>query len=196
MCIAILTTGNSRVPKENLEKGWRSNPDGGGIAYIKDGKVNVEKGLMTLEAFLAAYDAAHVQSDAGTSMLIHFRIGTSGLKSANNTHPFEVKPQRGPKGAMIHNGILFRPAGAWTGPDSDRFSDTRVLVASTNNLLALEQVQQNKAEIAKAIGHSNKLVFLYDDNSHVIVNETAGFWHDGMWFSNGTCGIGNRYGRS
>lgn len=191
MCIAILTTGNSKVPEENLRTGWRANPDGGGIAYIKDGRVVVNKGIMNVEEFIKSYEDAHIQSDAGSSMLLHFRIGTSGLKSQNNTHPFAIKPQKGPHGAMIHNGVMFKPAGAWTGPADDAFSDTRVFCNANNNILALEAVQNNKAALLTAIGNHNKLVFLYDDNTHVIVNEQAGFWHDGMWFSNRTCGIGS-----
>jgi glutamine phosphoribosylpyrophosphate amidotransferase len=196
MCIAILTTPGKRLTNQQLWKGWTITQDGGGLAFVKDGKVVVSKGHRKYNDFQKAYEEAYEEVGLESPFLIHMRIGTSGLRSANNTHPFEFKPQSGPSGAMIHNGIMFSPAGEWKGPQDDRKSDTRVFVAALNNILALEDLKRAKEAVGKAIGGGNKLVFLFDDKSWVIVNEDEGYWDDGIWYSNIGCRVseGNNFG--
>lgn len=203
MCVAVLTLAGYRLTESEIKNGWRNNPDGGGFAYVKDGKVQIEKGLMTLETFEKKYEEIASQVFRESPMLVHFRIGTSGTKDANNTHPFAITPQVGPSGAMIHNGILFTPAGDWKGPKGDEKSDTRVVANAMNNILQLESVRNAKEELGMAIGKGNKFAFLYDDKSYVIVNEDQGYWENGTetkekaaWFSNGSCrATGGRYAR-
>lgn len=192
MCIAIVTTAGKVVENKKLWRGWCTNGDGGGFAYVKDGHVEVEKGFMQFNDFEKAYSKAAELYAAESPMLVHMRIGTSGAKSQMNTHPFPFKPATGPAGAMIHNGTLFTPAGEWKGPKEDLKSDTRVLVNALNNVLVLEDLKNAKDAVAKAIGKSNKLAFLFDDKSTIIVNEDMGFWDDGIWYSNRTAHGGGR----
>jgi predicted glutamine amidotransferase len=183
MCIAIVTTPGHSVTNEALFKGWTSNRDGGGFAYVKGGSVRIEKGFMQYNEFQRAYRNAVEAVGDSSHFLVHMRVGTSGAKTSKNTHPF---PVRG--GAMIHNGIMFTPAGKRAGEADDRKSDTRVFAESLHNILVLEDVKRASKDIVRAIGGGNKLCFLYDNNEYVIVGEDRGFWVDGIWYSNGSCG--------
>jgi predicted glutamine amidotransferase len=189
MCIAIVSTPGMRVMDAALYRGWTANRDGGGIAYVKNGKVVVEKGFLTYNEFHKAYETAFNEVGKESPFLIHMRIGTSGGVTKNNTHPFAIRPQKGPAGAMIHNGILFTPAGAWKGGAGDQKSDTRVVAEALNNILELQDVKEGKELLGQAIGRSNKLAFLYDNKEYVIINEDLGFWDQGIWYSNGGCRV-------
>lgn len=185
MCIAIVTKQGARLTPEQIAAGWRSNRDGAGVAYVKEGKVVIDKGYLQLDKFQDAYARLADQFSDESPFLVHMRIGTSGHKdSPNNTHPFEVKTQRGPRGAMIHNGVLFTPTGDWVGPSNDRKSDTRVVCEALGNILQLEDVLRAKERISRVIGTGNKFAFLYDDKTTVILNEDQGVWKDNIWFSN------------
>jgi glutamine phosphoribosylpyrophosphate amidotransferase len=189
MCIAIVTLPGRHVDNAALYRGWTCNKDGAGFAYVKDGKVHIEKGLMTYNELQTKYEKAVEAFGDKSAFLLHMRVGTSGSVSKTNTHPFPIRPQEGPGGAFIHNGILFTPAGAWKGPVGDQKSDTRVVSEALNNILRLQDVMDGRELIGKAIGGGNKLAFLYDTGDYVIVNEKSGFWNEGIWYSNGTCKI-------
>lgn len=139
---------------------------------------------MEYPAFRDAYMRAADQYADESPFLVHMRITTSGGTSKNNTHPFPVK-----NGAMIHNGIMFTPAGERAGKAPDRKSDTRVFAESLFNILTLEEVKKANEGIRKAIGFGNKLCFLYDNKQFHIVNEQAGSWVDGIWHSNSSCKV-------
>jgi predicted glutamine amidotransferase len=182
MCVAILCTAGTRLTDKQIRDGWEFNEDGGGFAYVKEGRVYVDKGYMDVEPFIEAYNVAATEYCQYSPFLVHMRIATSGNTDAKNTHPFRVK-----NGAVIHNGILFHPNGDMAGSGKDKNSDTFVLAAALFNVLVKDDVKAAKESLCKDIGYSNKLVFLYDDGEYVIVNEDRGFWDKGIWFSNSSC---------
>jgi len=185
MCIALVAEAGKRPTKKALFSGWTANRDGGGFAYVNDGEVKIEKGFMVYNEFEKALEAA-LDTNEDSPFLIHMRIGTSGGKTKQNTHPFRLAKSGG---AMIHNGVLFEPTGQWEGPVDDRKSDTRAFCEALGQILDYESVLRGKQMLANAIGGYNKLAFLYPDKSTVIVNETSGFWVDGIWYSNGSCQV-------
>lgn len=182
MCIAIVTKPGFSVGDKELYRGWSGNKDGGGFAFVHDGKVQIKKGYMTYNEFQKAYRAAVEQYGRDSHFLVHMRIGTSGGVTPNNTHPFAIKG-----GAMIHNGVLFYPTGKRAGPPGDRKSDTRVFAESLYNILQLEDIKKAEQNLRRAVGGNNKLCFLYDDNSYFILGEDLGFWREGVWYSNYSC---------
>lgn len=191
MCVAILTTAGTKLTKDIIDSGWTSNPDGGGFAYVDDNStLQIKKGFLEPEDFLKEYMGAADKYSDTSPFLVHMRIGTSGGNTENNTHPFKI-PSVGdsPEGAMIHNGVLFTPTGSWRGKGEDMYSDTRVVAEALKDILGLEDVLRSKEGIGKAIGKSNKFAFLYANKEYVIVNEESGFWKDGVWFSNNSCGV-------
>lgn len=182
MCIAVVTKPGFAIKDADLYRGWTSNRDGGGFAYVQDGKVRIKKGFMQYNDFQRAYRDAVDKFAADSHFLVHMRIGTSGGKTPKNTHPFPVSG-----GAMIHNGVMFYPTGKRAGHEGDRRSDTRVFAEDLFNILRLEDLKKAKDNLKKAIGGGNKLCFLYDNNEVIIVGEEAGFWREGIWYSNSSC---------
>lgn len=182
MCVALVTMPKARLTDAHLEAGWKRNPDGGGIAYVKEGKTQIEKGFMDYNSFHKAYNKAADLFSEESPFLVHLRIATSGGTTRNNCHPFPVKG-----GAMIHNGILFQPTGTLAGPKTDLKSDTRVLAENLHNILVLADIKKASKAIEEEIGSGNKLCFLYDTGDVHIVGEKQGFWDKGIWHSNSSC---------
>lgn len=190
MCVAILARPGKVLSNTELFKGWSANRDGAGLAFVnKHGKLVTAKGYMKYNDFQKAYENICQNEVAEDSpMLIHMRITSQGDTVQANTHPFMFIPKVGPKGAMIHNGTLFRPQGEWAvAKQGVLFSDTRVLVTAMADRLTSEAVLSSIAQLGQAIGAHNKLAFLYEDKSWAIINEHAGFWADDVWYSNTSC---------
>lgn len=172
MCLAIFKPAKVSIPPAHLNMGWQKNPDGAGFAYVHKGKMHVVNGLMTLKEFRAAYDAA-CKKFKDSPFLIHFRIRSMGEKNAANTHPFIFK-----HGAMIHNGTLDGTGAVYqTGP-----SDTKIFIEKFGDSLDYETLTANKEDFDKAFSW-NKLVFLYPNKKHVIINEKSGIWDNDVWYS-------------
>lgn len=173
MCLAIVKLPDASVPEDNLKRGWIANPDGAGFAYVKDGKVVIEKRFMSYKAFREEY--LRLSSlNSKSKFLIHFRIGTSGAKDASNTHPFAIDG-----GALIHNGCLTGTEAVWgTGA-----SDTNMFANMFRSALSYDSVNNNMDKLNDALIGS-KICLLYDDGRHLIINEKSGYWEKGVWYSN------------
>ena len=173
MCLAIFKPPGLEVIEARLKGGWQSNPGGAGFGYIKGKKVHYEKGFMKLQDFLTAYYAA-AKKYKKSPFIIHFRIPSMGHSGSENTHPFPFA-----HGALIHNGTIYGTGAAHgTGP-----SDTAKFTERYGPKLTFENVQANKRQIDLALGY-NKVVILYNDGRHQILNEGEGAWMDGVWYSN------------
>lgn len=177
MCIAIVTKPGATISEDTINRCFLQNRDGGGFAYIKEGKVMVEKGFMTATAMKDKY-ALLLEAKANDGpMLIHFRIATTGKVGRDNCHPFIVGRGVG-NGAMIHNGSIY------SGPNDAEKSDTRVLAERQRNNFTYEVVKEAVEDFGKELGSWNKIAFLFPNGEFVIVNENQGQWHDDVWFSN------------
>lgn len=173
MCIAIVTKPGARITRTQAANSWSNNDDGAGFAYVADGKVEVRRGFMTFDEFWAAYDAAAQEFGETSHFLVHFRIGTSGGNTPENTHPFTCQ-----NFALIHNGVFFSP------PYSSERSDTRILAEDPRfSALTKEQVVAGLQKLSSYIV-GNKVAFLFPDNTVAIANEKSGDWVDNCWFSN------------
>ena len=176
MCIAIVKPKGIAIHEEYLRASWIANPDGAGFAYVKEGKVVVEKGFMTLAPFIEAYKQA-ADSNKKSNFLIHFRIRSMGDKSDGNTHPFEYE-----HGCMIHNGTLDGTGAKW----GEGGSDTKLFLDKFKEKLTLAVLDKYKTQMGEAIGVGNKLAFLFNGGQYRIINEQRGLWRDGIWYSNST----------
>lgn len=174
MCIAIVQKAGHQLKGEWLVNSFLGNDDGAGFAYIKDGKVQIEKGFMEMRPFITAYDRLYNEHGKDNPMLIHCRIATAGRVGKDNCHPFRIKG-----GALIHNGHLWSTEG---GRDGDK-SDTREFAERCHNILGYEDVIRaiKYEDFEKAIGY-DRMAMLYDDGRYAL----AGSWHeeDGALFSN------------
>lgn len=173
MCVAIFKPPGVNIREEILRAAWEVNRDGAGFAFLKKGKVKISKGYMTFDAFKAAWDI-HTQRHPSSPFLLHFRIRTQGAVDQERTHPFAVA-----EGAMIHNGSIQGTGVTYNSEESDTSTFAKKLGAR----LTFTFTSSNKKELGEALGW-NKLVFLYNNGKHVIINEDKGEWREGAWFSN------------
>lgn len=175
MCIAILKTKNGIITDEALRNSFEANPDGAGIAYTVKGEVIIEKGIFKVNKFISKVRKAEKVCDG--NMLIHCRIGTSGGINKLNCHPFLVHDDL----AMIHNGVLDIQV-----PMNSKINDTQIYINEYLKGFTTDDLIRNK-NLQKLIEYSigrNKFVFLSSKNEYAIINESAGHWVDGVWYSN------------
>jgi hypothetical protein len=175
MCLAIYKPQNKKVIKHEMETAWESNDDGAGFAYPYKGKVLIEKGFMTFDSFWNA-----IQPHMDKPMAIHFRWSTHGLVDSTNCHPFAITDEL----AMIHNGVI----SGIDITDKDK-SDTRTFVDDYIKPIHKGDKKfiysdYGKRTLQACIGSGSKLVFIDKKANYVIVNEEAGEWQEGIWYSN------------
>lgn len=177
MCIAILNTAGT-IKQKTFKHCWDNNPDGGGMAYAKDGKIKVVKELKCWKELCKQYEQVRSENPEA-NILLHFRIATHGKINETNCHPFLVNKSLG----FIHNGMIYGKGLEV----SKEFSDTYLF-----NQTILKRLPQNflKNEailklLEEYIGFS-KVIFLDGKNDWAILNEDAGHWKDDNWFSNST----------
>ena len=176
MCIAILNTKGTTLKKEVLRNCWENNGDGAGILYINnDKKLSVFKEMTSFDNFYNNY--SEIKSKYGKrNIVLHFRISTHGRVNETNCHPFLVDDSIG----FVHNGMIYDV------PTSTEFSDTYMFNQTIlKNLKEGFEYNETILEMIDTfIGSGSKLVFLNDNDDYFIVNEKAGHWHLGCWFSN------------
>ena len=176
MCIAILNTKGTTLKKEVLRNCWENNGDGAGILYINnDKKLSVFKEMTSFDNFYKNY--SEIKSKYGKrNIVLHFRISTHGRVNETNCHPFLVDDSIG----FVHNGMIYDV------PTSKEFSDTYMFNQTIlKNLKEGFEYNETILEMIDTfIGSGSKLVFLNDNDDYFIVNEKAGHWHLGCWFSN------------
>lgn len=170
MCIAILNTSGKLSP-DTLTNSWNNNEQGAGLLWNEAGHLQTYK-TYKLNKLLKKYNQLRGNPDIG-KIVLHFRIATSGFEKYTNLHPFLVNPDLG----FVHNGII-------PGLGDNRLSDTYYLNELLKSLPAgFLSCQGTRELIAGYIGGS-KLIFLDNQDTHTIINEAAGHWIEGNWFSN------------
>lgn len=181
MCIiAIKPRGQKLFGEKTIRTMFRNNPDGAGLMFNEDNKVRYIKGFMRVEQLLAYLNE---RDWVDKNLVLHFRLGTSGLMDEQNCHPFPVYDENDVNGttdiAVVHNGILSRYSY-----DNDLNSDTYHF---TEEVLAnLDYGFQNNHNVmfllSELIGDYNKLCFLdKEGNIRLIGNFIR---DDGFLYSN------------
>lgn len=188
MCVAILQKqGATTLTREELKRGWRVNPDGGGYAYIDraSNKIMVRK-FMDKEGFINNYLLEHEKHGDYSPFIVHMRIATHGAVKEETAHPFRIDAEYGDM-VFAHNGIISEVAHETDASRSDTmaFRDLFLneLPDSWLDNVAIVTMMEDY------IGWS-KFVFLTtsDNVEHetYILNEGLGFWGEDekTWFSN------------
>lgn len=170
MCIAILKPKGVPISKETLETCCKTNPDGMGFAYIDGNKMYIKK-YMKFEDFYPDFEKVQDKS----TMLIHFRIATHGKVEVNNCHPFWLNKRM----ALVHNGII----SGYGNKESK--SDTRDFIDRVIGKISWKEMKNPayRELVGKAIGYS-KFAILDITGQYWIINESSGYWHEGIWYSN------------
>lgn len=171
MCIAIANYKRT-LSKKHLKNSWKNNDDGAGLLWVEKGKLKVYKQLTDFNAFYTKY--IEIRSKIKTPIILHFRIGTHGVKNEDNLHPFICSEEVG----FVHNGII---SGWGNAIISDTNEYNNVILSKLPK--GFEQNEASLYLIQESIGHS-KLIFLNTRNEVSIVGEDLGHWVDDTWFSN------------
>lgn len=180
MCIAIAKPKGVKIPKRVLKACFLNNPDGAGFAYPENGKVKIIKGLFSFRSFWREYREIDPESK---SVLIHFRVATSGKIDSFNCHPWRINETH----AFIHNGNL----ASRLGVSSEDVFDTgifagKVLTPIFNLSNELWKTDGFLWMMEEAIGSGNKLAIINSDGEFQIFNSILGEREHGSWFSNKT----------
>jgi len=177
MCIIIVKPAGEVIPEEHLEQAWWRNSDGGGFAYPKNGKVIIQKGFFSFDAFLKTYSRA-VKENPSAPFLVHFRLSTGGKIDGRNCHPFRIADDL----ALAHNGVF----GSIQATDEK--SDTKVLARRIHRLDRSLFSNEDFLWLLERffVAEHSKGVLLFGSGKHVILNEETGSWKNGCWYSNNT----------
>lgn len=184
MCIAILNTKKTTLSKEILRNCWENNGDGAGILYINNDKMQIFKEMKSFDNFYDNY--IQIKNKYGKkNMVLHFRISTHGKVNKTNCHPFLVNEDLG----FVHNGMIYDV------PVSKDYSDTYMFNESILKEFksGFEYNDTIMDMLEFFIGKGSKLIFLNKNNHYKIVNESAGHWSMGCWFSNSSYKQVNNY---
>jgi len=119
MCLILIAENISDITDNvNLLDAWRSNSDGAGIAYLKNGEIRVKKGLMNYKSFSIAVDRIPKKCP----IAIHLRLATHGSVSRDNCHPFPVRDHY-----LMHNGVITALGKSGKHGESDSAHLARIL---------------------------------------------------------------------
>ncbi len=175
MCIAILNKKEATLKKGVLKNCWDNNGDGAGLLYINNDKQMVTfKEMTSFDVFYNEY--CMVKKRYGKrNIVLHFRISTHGKINETNCHPFLVSENLG----FVHNGMIYDMP---TGTDySDTFMFNEVVL---KNFSEGFEYNETMLDMLESFINGSKLIFLNNENHYAIVNERAGHWSNGCWFSN------------
>ena len=123
MCIIVVKDKKTPLPRiEHLKNCFENNPDGMGFMYINHNKVIIDKGYMTYNSFEKRYKklCKKFNNFKDLPLIMHFRIGTAGANSKENTHPYPISDDKRDLHkkyiktdlGVVHNGIIhdYNPA--------------------------------------------------------------------------------------
>jgi hypothetical protein len=127
MCIIVYKPKGQKLPdRDILRECWDCNSQGAGFASSDGVVVTAHKGYMKFKKF---YRALKMVDSVERDVVMHFRIGTSGLRDETATHPFpisnneenmQMKHYTTEGWVAFHNGIISGYGNAlWS--DTQRF---------------------------------------------------------------------------
>jgi len=186
MCIAIYKPINGKITEQRLREAYNANPDGWGLLQ---GFNNILLDLKEVTSFEHFYIYLSTLKLPG-SKLIHFRTASSGSISDKYCHPFFVNDNL----AFVQNGNIFHYSNYFyheknNKTDIMRFNDN-ILKKLPDGFLDNSAIRSALEKYCKA--NFTKMIFMDNTGKVDIINEQAGEWVDGCWYSNG--GIKNYIG--
>lgn len=128
MCVIIYKPRNYKLDKEILLRAWKANPDGAGLAWRDSRYVYWRKGFMEFDEFYDFYLKVWNEE-----LVLHFRLGTSGGRTKEMTHPFPITKNdiyrkvlfgESEEGVLFHNGVVY---GLGNETESDTYELAKIL---------------------------------------------------------------------
>lgn len=183
MCVAVALKPGARLTHSEWDKCWTANPDGAGYAYIRRGRVIVERGLSRGDMWRRYLKDA--EANRKSPMVLHFRIATHGGVCIDNTHPYIVDHDYKGQTVLAHNGII-TPVVTDLEPNE---SDTRGMIRLYVRYLPAGWLDNPAIRelVEHYIGASLMVILTTDpkcSRNLYILNEQDGEWDGDRWFSN------------
>jgi len=180
MCF-LIASPEGKIPKQKyLKRAEIDNSDGWGIAYK-----NTDKNSITIHKGINPGGwRKYLYATKGQPYILHFRFATSGDIDTKNCHPFVCNGI----GVLAHNGIINIKL---TDPSK---SDTWHFTKELEN-----DVRKNKLDISDKetikflemyVGSSNKISIMQYNGNIIILNQQAGHWKKGIWYSKNPTHLG------
>jgi len=172
MCVIVIKYRPEAVSKyPAFEQLFSHNPDGVGIA-VWDPRTRIWRIAKETDDERARQLYARF-IDAQGPAVVHFRLGTTGVKTVLNVHPFYVRTREGSRVWVFHNGVL-------PGWGNALESDTRELC------VFLSRLRPNTRELVQAFRDhfASERFALCLPNAPRIVRVGRWAQRDGLWFSN------------
>lgn len=168
---------------EAYAKAFKTNDDGAGFVVAYKGELVIQKGFFRFDDFVGAFEPY-----ADHQALIHFRIRTHGEANVANCHPFDVGGVHNNKDfagkvAVVHNGVIIGQK-CYNAKMSDTWhfvkDELYPLFKKDRKFFTRPHVIQGIREKIT----SDKMAFLDADGICTILNQEAGNWDGGHWYSN------------
>lgn len=174
MCLIAHVKAGQKIPYEYFEAAHVANNDGIGIMS----SAGVEK-YLGRKMLKKAWKHAGMLMDSGLPFAVHFRFATHGNVRTQNVHPFVS-----PKGDfyVMHNGVLHGHYTDASKAGGFEHTDSYYLTQDLSDGVAFTDAEYWK-QVEDAIGANNKLCIMSRAGEFLIVNEKAGKWKDGVWYS-------------
>lgn len=175
MCLIAYSPKGTYIPDDILNYACAQNNDGIGVMCRESvtkflGKKMLKRAKRVIKQLV----------DAEIPYAVHFRWATHGKVNLINTHPY-----KSPQGEhyIMHNGII--TTGDCTTESSADESDTAVYVRKfLQEMPRFEDDKKFYTDMGAHIGWGNKFCIMDSDGHFQIVNEGAGTWIGGVWYSN------------
>lgn len=150
MCIIAIKPKNKDIQeKKILERCFINNQDGAGYMFVDDNnKVVIKKGFMKFEEFYKTIMKDYKENKLKDKTLVmHFRIGTSGKNKIGCTHPFPITDKfdeleltrHATNIGICHNGIV-----QGFNSYANQYSDTELYIATVITPLIRLNLQSYK----------------------------------------------------
>jgi glutamine amidotransferase len=178
MCLLTYLPPGVQPNPKHLAAGATANRDGHGSAIVDGGTLYVRKSLSPVTA-IREFVQLRREHPHGPA-IFHSRLGTGGLRTTYNVHPFIVGKDN--LTVVAHNGVLWSNHG-------DRRCDTRqfaegMLPATFAELDSFRM----RTTLENWLGRGNKMAVLtvnpnYEEMAYLL-NAEAGRWVGDIWYSN------------
>lgn len=181
MCLLTFVPEGIQPNMDALVRGSFTNDDGHGYAIVHEDQLIIGHG-MDANSMIDEFCAVRSQYRDGPA-LFHSRFSTHGEVTTDNIHPFFVGRDR--RTVLAHNGVLPAVVQPRNG---DARSDTRIAAEDYIPSMGALHRPKTRARVEQWMTDYNKIVILsvnprYRERSYIL-NEDAGTWDNGIWYSN------------